>query len=92
MYELIIKEQFDKSFSKIKDVKTKKQIWNKILELKTRAPIGKKLVANPYWSIHIGKIRTSAFQQNRFMDYVNLILLDLLSSTRARASGTGRRW
>lgn len=44
MYELIIKEQFDKSFSKIKDVKTKRQIWNKILELKTRAPIGKKLV------------------------------------------------
>jgi mRNA-degrading endonuclease RelE of RelBE toxin-antitoxin system len=57
MYELIIKEQFDKSFSKIKDVKTKRQIWNKILELKTRAPIGKKLVGNPYWSIHIGKFR-----------------------------------
>ncbi len=48
MYELIIKEQFDKSFSKIRDVKIKKQIWNKILELKTRAPIGKKLVGSPY--------------------------------------------
>jgi mRNA-degrading endonuclease RelE of RelBE toxin-antitoxin system len=57
MYELIIKEQFDQSFSKIKDVKIKRQIWNKILELKTRAPIGKKLVGNPYWSIHIGKFR-----------------------------------
>jgi len=57
MYELIIKEQFDKSFSKIKDFKTKKQIWTKILELKTMAPIGKKLVGNPYWSIHIGKFR-----------------------------------
>jgi len=57
MYELIIKEQFDKSFSKIKGLKTKKQIWTKILELKTMAPIGKKLVGNPYWSIHIGKFR-----------------------------------
>ncbi|KCZ72098.1 cytotoxic translational repressor of toxin-antitoxin stability system [Candidatus Methanoperedens nitroreducens] len=57
MYELIIKEQFDKSFSEIKDVKTKRQVWNKILELKTRAPIDKKLVGNPYWSIHIGKFR-----------------------------------
>jgi hypothetical protein len=54
MYELIIKEQFDRSFSKIKDFKTKKQILTKILELKTMAPIGKKLVGNPYWSIHIG--------------------------------------
>jgi len=57
MYELIIKEQFDKSFPKIKDLKPKKQIWTKILELKTMAPIGKKLVGNPYWSIHIGKFR-----------------------------------
>jgi len=57
MYELIIKEQFDQSFSKIKDVKTRRQVWNKILELKTRAPIGKKLVGNPYWSIHIGRFR-----------------------------------
>ena len=57
MYELIIKEQFDKSFSKIRDLKTKKQIWAKILELKTMAPMGKKLVGNPYWSIHIGKFR-----------------------------------
>ena len=57
MYELIIKEQFDHSFSKIKDIKIKKQVWKKVLELKTRAPIGKKLVGNPYWSIRIGKFR-----------------------------------
>ncbi|MCK4796910.1 MAG: type II toxin-antitoxin system RelE/ParE family toxin [Spirochaetes bacterium] len=57
MYELIIKEQFDSSFSKLKDVKIKKQVWNKVLELKTRAPIGKKLVGNHYWSIHVGKLR-----------------------------------
>jgi len=56
MYELIIKEQFDKSFSKIKDLKIKKQIWAKILELKTMAPIGKKLVGNPYWSNTYRKI------------------------------------
>jgi hypothetical protein len=36
MDELIIKEQFDKSFSKIRDFKIKKQIWTKILEQKTR--------------------------------------------------------
>ncbi len=57
MYELIIKEQFDKSFSAIKDNQVKRRIWKKVLELKTRAPIGKKLVGNPYWSIHIGKFR-----------------------------------
>jgi mRNA-degrading endonuclease RelE of RelBE toxin-antitoxin system len=57
MYELIIKEEFDRSFSRLKDVKIEKQIWNKVLELKTRAPIGKKLVGNPYWSIHVGKFR-----------------------------------
>ncbi len=57
MYKLIIKEQFDHSFSKIKDAKIKKQVWKKVLELKRRAPIGKKLVGNPYWSIRVGKFR-----------------------------------
>ncbi len=57
MYELIIKDQFDKSFSKIKDIKVKRHIWKKVSELKTRAPIGKKLVGNPYWSIRVGRFR-----------------------------------
>ncbi len=55
MYELIIKEQFDKSFSKMKDFKTKKQIWTKILELKTMADRqkigGKSILVNTYWKI-----------------------------------------
>ena len=57
MYTLIFTDQFDKSFSKIKDKNIKKQLWKKILELEKRAPIGKKLKGNPYWSIHISKFR-----------------------------------
>jgi len=57
MFSLVFTEQFDKSFSKIKDKTIKKQIWNKILELEKKAPLGKKLKANPFWSIHINKYR-----------------------------------
>ena len=57
MFDLIFSEQFDKSFSKIRDMKSQQQIWKKILELESRAPIGKKLKGNPYWSIHIGRYR-----------------------------------
>jgi len=57
MFTLIFSEQFGKSFSKIDDKNIKKQIWNKILELEQRAPLGKKLKGNPYWSIHINKYR-----------------------------------
>ena len=57
MFTLIFSEQFDKSFSKIKDKEIQKQIWNKIQELEARAPIGKKLKSNPFWSIHVNKFR-----------------------------------
>ena len=57
MYSLIFSGGFDKDFSKIKDKTIKQQIYNKILELETRAPIGKKLKNNPYWSIHVNKYR-----------------------------------
>ncbi len=57
MFTLILTEQFDKSFSKIKDKLLQKQIWIKVLELESRAPIGKKLKGNPYWSIHVNKYR-----------------------------------
>ena len=57
MNTLIFTEQFEKNFSKIKDIIIKKQIWNKVLELEKRAPLGKKLKGNPYWSIHINKLR-----------------------------------
>lgn len=57
MFDIILTEQFDNSFSKIKDKTIQKQIWKKIVELEERAPIGKKLKGNPYWSIHINKYR-----------------------------------
>ncbi len=55
MYTLIFTEQFDKSFTKVRDRQVKKQIWNKILQLEERAPLGKKLKSKPYWSVHVGK-------------------------------------
>lgn len=57
MFNLIFTEQFDKSFSKVKDKVSQKQIWNKICELEERAPLGKKLKGNPYWSIHVNRFR-----------------------------------
>ena len=57
MATLLISEQFDKSFSKIKDRIMQKRIWEKIIELENRAPIGKKLRGNPYWSIHVNRFR-----------------------------------
>jgi len=57
MFTLTFSAQFDRSFSKIKDTALKKQIWQKLLELEQRAPLGKKLKGNPYWSIHINKYR-----------------------------------
>ncbi len=57
MHNLVFSEQFTKSFSDIKDIVIQKQIMNKILELEIRAPIGKKLFGNPYWSIHINRYR-----------------------------------
>jgi mRNA-degrading endonuclease RelE of RelBE toxin-antitoxin system len=57
MFTLLFSERFDKSFAKIKDKKDRKQVWNKVLELEKRAPIGKKLKGNPYWSIHVNRFR-----------------------------------
>jgi len=57
MNVLVFTERFEKEFSKIKDSNLKKQVWNKILELENRAPIGKKLKNNPFWPIHINKYR-----------------------------------
>jgi len=48
MFNILFSEQFEKSFSKIKNLELKKQIWNKLSELQVRAPLGKKLVGNPY--------------------------------------------
>ncbi len=57
MNTLLFSEAFEKSFSKIKEKRDREQIWKKILELEQRAPLGKKLKGNPYWSIHIGRFR-----------------------------------
>ncbi len=57
MFNLLFSEQFEKSFSKIADKIIRQQIWKKILELEQRAPLGKKLKGNPYWSIHVNKYR-----------------------------------
>lgn len=48
MFDLIFTEQFDKTFSKIKDKTIKQQIWKKIEELETKTPLGKKLKGNEY--------------------------------------------
>jgi|TARA_Y100000310_G_scaffold309740_1_gene354182 mRNA-degrading endonuclease RelE of RelBE toxin-antitoxin system len=57
MFTLLFSEQFEKSFSKIDNKNIRKQIWKKIQELEQKAPLGKKLKGNPYWSIHINKFR-----------------------------------
>ena len=57
MYELVFREAFEKSFSKIKDKETRSQIWKKIRQLEEFAPLGKHLVGQPYWSIHTGGYR-----------------------------------
>jgi len=57
MFTLIFTEQFDKSFSKIGYRIAQKQIWNKVCQLEKRAPLGKKLRGNPYWSMHVNRYR-----------------------------------
>ena len=48
---------YDTLIMEILDKKLQKQIWGKMQELEQRAPIGKKLKGNPYWSIHVNKYR-----------------------------------
>ena len=57
MFNLLFSEKFEKSFSKIDDKNIRSQIWMKIQELEQRAPLGKKLKGNPYWSIHANRYR-----------------------------------
>ena len=57
MFTLHFSVPFEKSFSALRDAKLQQQIWRKIQELKHRAPMGKKLKGNPYWSLHIGQFR-----------------------------------
>ena len=73
MNTLLFTEQFEKSFSKIKDKKIKKQIWNKISQLEQRAPIGKKLKSNPYWSIHINRYRVIYQLEEKIITIIDLL-------------------
>jgi len=73
MNNLIFSEEFEKSFSKIKDKQIKKQIWKKLIELESRAPIGKKLKGNPFWAIHINKYRVIYK-----IEGIEIIIADLL--------------
>ena len=58
MFTLFFKPSFYKDLEKtVKDKIIRKQIINKTLKLEKRAPIGKKLKSNPFWSIHVGKFR-----------------------------------
>ncbi len=58
MYILEYKPLFYNDIEKgVKDRVIRKQIINKTLELEDRAPLGKKLVNCPYWSIPVGKFR-----------------------------------
>ncbi|MBD3259502.1 type II toxin-antitoxin system mRNA interferase toxin, RelE/StbE family [Candidatus Woesearchaeota archaeon] len=73
MFSLIFSDSFEKSFSKIKDYTARKQIWKKIQDLEKRAPLGKKLKGNPFWSIHVNKYRI-IYQ----IEDVEIILIDIL--------------
>ncbi|MBN1157330.1 type II toxin-antitoxin system RelE/ParE family toxin [Candidatus Woesearchaeota archaeon] len=73
MFTLIFTEQFEKSFSKVKDREIQKRVWNKILELEIRAPLGKKLKGNPYWSIHVNKYRVVYLLQGEQITIIELL-------------------
>lgn len=73
MYTLLLSKKFDESFSRIKDTVVQKQIWKKIGELEERAPVGKKLRGNPFWSIHINRFRI-IYQ----MEGSEILILDVL--------------
>ncbi len=73
MNTLLFTESFDSSFSRLKDRRMQRQIWKKVLQLETLAPLGKKLKGNPYWSIHVGRYRL-IYQ----MDGQVIIVADLL--------------
>ena len=50
MFALTFSEQFHRSLSRLA-VPLQRQIWKKVLELEERAPLGKKLKGNPFWSL-----------------------------------------
>jgi addiction module RelE/StbE family toxin len=73
MNKIILSEQFEKSFDKIKDKTIIQQAWHKIQELKNRAPIGKKLKGHPFWSIRVNRYRIIYVIEND-----SIVILDII--------------
>lgn len=73
MFDILFTEQFEKSFSALRNTVVKKQIWNKILQLESKAPLGKKLMGNPFWSIHVNKYRIIYQMKGK-----DIIIIDIL--------------
>jgi mRNA-degrading endonuclease RelE of RelBE toxin-antitoxin system len=57
MYNLTFRESFFKSLKSVKDKRILGDISRKIEQLKYRAPLGKKLIGNPFWSIRVERYR-----------------------------------
>lgn len=74
MFILSYKPSFYKDLEKVvKDRTVRQQIINKTLELEERAPIGKKLVGNPYWSIHVSKYRIIYEMKGNSIDFLRIL-------------------
>ena len=74
MYTLTYKPSFYIDLEKnVKDKPLQKQIIDKTLELEKRAPIGKKLKGNPFWSIHVGKFRVIYEIKGNDIDFLRIL-------------------
>jgi mRNA-degrading endonuclease RelE of RelBE toxin-antitoxin system len=74
MFNLFYREAFYKDLKKIKDKTIVNQIIKKTFQLEKRAPIGKKLVGYPYWSIHVNKYRIIYEIKGKNIEFYRLLL------------------
>lgn len=74
MFQLIVSAQFSRSLVRIKGRAIHKRVWGKVLELARRAPMGKTLHGNPYWSLRVGRLRISDERRRS-----QVIVADILS-------------
>ncbi|MBI2129786.1 type II toxin-antitoxin system RelE/ParE family toxin [Candidatus Woesearchaeota archaeon] len=74
MFILNYKPSFYEDLEKIvKDKIIRKQIIDKTLELENRAPIGKKLKGNPFWSIHVSNFRIIYEMNGSNIDFLRIV-------------------
>ena len=74
MFTLNYKPSFYKDLEKVvKDKLIRKQVIDKTLELEKRAPIGKKLKDNPFWSIHVGRFRIIYEISGNKIDFLRIL-------------------